>query len=292
MIGIGLAKGEYEYPPTDGSERNSKCMSQQLFLGASFALVEPERMQRLLDIGASISVPDRPWNNPNELARVLDPVRVPVREWCSSVGLNQDWCYASALVAVVAVAMKDNRAFLQGLTPLIEKTSQVRARSQRVLVSNFGDWDVTMMTRQEFTKRATAQFAEEVSKYTKEIENEAQAAGLVKTPERRNIDTYFWLAGYQVLRWPVDHIAKAENRERPTVGKQIRILASEIALQLRGENDYDPAQTADIIRDALRRVRTDFQSLGQSFIEEIPEANRNIMPPAFYQLISRPAAED
>jgi hypothetical protein len=155
---------------------------------------------------------------------------------------------------------------------------------------DFGDWEITEITRREFVRNARQRFESHLEEYCQEKDKEAQAAGLVRVLERRNIDTFFWLAGYQVLRWPIENIAEAENRKRPTVGKQIYSLASEIGLQRRPENEYDRTQAAGVIRDALRAAR--IAQAGSQVLESLPAPVQNIFPPAFYLLISRLPGED
>ena len=215
MIGIGLAKGEYEYPATDIRERGSKLISQLLFLSACFALLGEQRAEQLFSLGSSLTIPDKPWESLGELKSALDSIRDPVKAWCLEVGLNTDWCCKYALLDVLAVRMQDEPAYLDGLGPLIDRARVERALPERALVLDFGNWDVTEMTRQDFVRKAQQQFKQRLGEYVADKEKEAGTAGLLTVPERRNIDTYFWLAGYQVLHWPIEYIAEAENRERP-----------------------------------------------------------------------------
>jgi hypothetical protein len=153
------------------------------------------------------------------------------------------------LVLVLVTQLRDERGFLDSLTPFLSNPAIMRGSlSEHVLALVFGDWKVTQSRRKEFASNARRQFDAALMSYCNSKESEAQTAGLVKVRERRNIDTYFWLAGYQVLHWPINSIASAEKRKRPTIGKQIRVLAAEIGLPMREEMDYDTSQTDGVIR--------------------------------------------
>jgi hypothetical protein len=132
-------------------------------------------------------------------------------------------------------------------------------------------WDTTEKIRADFETVARERFEENLRNYCEERENQAEAAGYVRTRERRYPEHFYWLAGYQVCGWSAGRIADAldepgsgstesyfrppSNEERPMrrgVERQIKELAETIGLNLRNLRDYDPDQTVESIRAALK----------------------------------------
>jgi hypothetical protein len=73
--------------------------------------------------------------------------------------------------------------------------------------------------------------------------------------EFRNSYQFYWLAGYQVCGWSRKRIGDAMGLDSDrTVGQALESLGHFIGLTLRRHQDYDDAQTVEIIRQALRRA--------------------------------------
>jgi hypothetical protein len=73
--------------------------------------------------------------------------------------------------------------------------------------------------------------------------------------EFRNSYQFYWLAGYQVCGWSRKRIGDAMGLDSDrTVGQALENLGRFIGLTLRRHQDYDDAQTVEIIRQALHRA--------------------------------------
>jgi len=59
-------------------------------------------------------------------------------------------------------------------------------------------WEIEREDRRSFEARVTKQFRGALKAYGDENEQRAERAGLLRTPERRNKDHFFWLARHQV----------------------------------------------------------------------------------------------
>jgi hypothetical protein len=110
-------------------------------------------------------------------------------------------------------------------------------------------------------------------------EQEAQAANLQKTPEKRIADGFFWLAGHQVCGWSAAKIAEAENKKRRTVEKQIVALVSEINLTRRTIAKHNPHCDPAQIRSQLIRAHRLGEMVINFDIERISPNLSRILPP-------------
>jgi hypothetical protein len=137
-------------------------------------------------------------------------------------------------------------------------------------------WNPQAETRQDYLRRTT----DVLNQQCEAREKGAKMVGLSKTDERREIQTFFWLAGFQVRRWSANAIADARRKNRRTVEQQINWLADDIGLSLRPRNEYDGTQSTADIRDALLTADRQFNSPEFRCEGTVSPASVKIFPPA------------
>ncbi|MGH7813358.1 MAG: hypothetical protein ACREQI_05075 [Candidatus Binataceae bacterium] len=81
-----------------------------------------------------------------------------------------------------------------------------------------------------------------------------KAAGYRATPERRQADHLWWLAGYRCCGWTKNRIASAARKDHSPVIRAIKHLAAEIGLTLRPTAANDGRWTSAKIRAALKEI--------------------------------------
>ena len=98
-------------------------------------------------------------------------------------------------------------------------------------------YDPTWRRRGDFKKYVHGEVAQAVESYCDRVEAEAIAAGLKRSPRRREIEHFDWLARYQVKRESFASIARSSSYKfkggRQTVRKAIVELAEYLSLRLR-----------------------------------------------------------
>ena len=106
-------------------------------------------------------------------------------------------------------------------------------------------------------------FEKRLKTYREEVERRMRRMAEPAPREFRNSYQFYWLAGYQVCGWSRKRIGDAMGLDSDrTVGQALEQLANFIGLTLRRYQDYDDAQTVEIIRQALRNVP---QQIGSKF---------------------------
>jgi hypothetical protein len=199
--------------------------------------------------------------------KAVDLGRSLLKPWCESRGLSDPWCLDWLLVHRLFVWWAGERrqvglvtGYWAGAPPLEHIPFQLE----------FDGWDRTEKIRADFETEVRERFEAALSNYCDERESEAEAAGYIRTRERRNPEHFYWLAGYQVCGWSAGRIADAldepgsrsyesdspppTNEERPKrrgVERRIRELAETIGLTLRNSRDYADTQTGQSIRATL-----------------------------------------
>lgn len=183
----------------------------------------------------------------NSLPKLLEGNELPpvpeqlVREWCSRWNLNAAWCLDVARQFVWVFwlqARKDGHRF--SFEALRNRASAEEAAAQpfrdQHLSIDFGSWPLTQRTRKEFEGECEGIFKRKLEMFCDRIEQQAEAAGMERTPEKREFDHFYWLARRTVLGESAAHMkrftAGLENISIRAINKAVNELARDLDLNL------------------------------------------------------------
>ena len=271
-----------------GCVRLSVLLSRLLFFLAVM-LLRPElaedlfRLARRLPKGLS-----RPFEDFDRFVGIFTNLRAMVAKHCADhIRINEDWFTGIACVFVFVSGWHLEGRSLSEFFQHLEPVLNAAAGSWWPL----GDaipapepWNPTLETRAEFLQRMSDLVATHNKTTLRHAQLKAAASGYVKVPDRRDLEPFFWLAGFHTRGWSMERICKAAHKESSTVRKQIQKLASEISLALRDFGEYDSSQTEEIIGQALDAVALN-KIIVTGLREQIPELLTRILPPRILQLI-------
>lgn len=173
----------------------------------------------------------------------FDLARNLLRGWSEPWGLSDPWCIDWLLEHRLFVWWAKERGQVGVVTRLWSGALPL----ERVPFSlEVEGWDTTEEIRTDFEAGVRKRFEAELSKYCDERESEAEAAGYVRTRERRNPNHFAWLACYQVCRFSPAAIAKALNVRLYAVQYAVNSLTREIDLT-KNLARYRPASKSTIL---------------------------------------------
>ena len=130
-----------------------------------------------------------------EVTRSFRELRGAVLEWSSRWKLTGRWCLESI---VQTLSWWHLRPFelAQKTWHHEELTSQPFPVPRPEL--KLRPWDPTLLTRSDYEDEVRSIIDRQIARYLDEVEERARAAGLIKTPERREPEHFYWLARYQI----------------------------------------------------------------------------------------------
>jgi len=286
---VKLARGEYEFTRAKaeamGCEPDSYVTSQGLFFLTAGSL-KPELGAALGEIaGRHPYAPPMPLSQPDNFSAFCQALLPEIRSCCLRFSLTDSWCIEQGCLFVCALLWQTKGVNIDDLFKDHQHLFDAARRRRKVLPAKapritFESWNPIMETRQHYIARAIDSTTDSLHSYCDDRERKAVAVGLQKTPEkRRGLESFYWLAGYQVCNWPAPLIAKAERRTRRAVEQHLVKLASTIRLTLRSPKTNDLTCTEESIRAALKAMPDRFPTLEHltSGIGEIlPEAISNL----------------
>ena len=288
-----LSRGEYE--PSDetaarmGCVRPSVLLSRLLFFLAVM-LLRPELAEDLFRLARRLpKVVSRPFEDLDRFVGILEQLRPMVAKHCAQhIGINEGWFTGIACVFVfVSRWHSEGRSiveFFLDVEPLLNAAAETWWPPGDNTIPTPEPWNPTLETLAEFSERMRDFVAAYIKTTIGHGESEATASGYVKVPDRRDLEPFFWLAGFQTRGWSMERIWRAVHKDSSTVRKQIQKLAGEIMLPLRDPEEYDSSQTQEIIREALDAVTLN-KIVVTDVRVQIPELLTSILPPGILQLI-------
>lgn len=248
-----------------GVELDSVALGRGLFFSAVWLLREDSN-EALRQLSSRFEQqPPLLWEDPEGFRSAIAPVRKSLQQWCSRIGVEDVWFLDCAIHAVCHYRWNAEDSSDRIIASLGNSVEQARESKKSIpsLTIDFGSWNVLTLSRQKFGQQARMRLQTELTRYCNRRIADERRQGMVLASKRKGLEPYFWVAGFQCRGWSINKIADAENKDRRTVGQQIRKLASEICLTLRFGEDYDKSETLDNIRVALRNACRAFD-LGQS----------------------------
>lgn len=288
-----LSRGEYE-PSAEaaarmGCIRPSVLLSRLLFFFAVM-LLRPGLAEGLFSLGRRLPKGlSRPFEDLDRFAGILETLRPEVATHCAErIGINVGWFTSIACVFVfVSRWHSEGRSlieFFQNIEPLLTAAAGRWWPADNNTILTPEPWNPTLETQAEYSER----MSDLVAAYNKTAISDAQlkaaASGYVKVPDRRDLEPFFWLAGFHTRGWSMERIWRAAHKDSSTVRKQIQKLAGEIILPLRDPGEYDSSQTEQIIKEALDALTLD-KIIVTGLRAQIPELLTRILPPGILQLI-------
>jgi len=174
-----------------------------------------------------------------------------VRKWGKRWHLVEPWCFEYAMHTAWSWTTGDSQ---QKWCFLHDEALAPSFATGRINWPDVGNWDPVRQTRIDFLDDAMKFVRAAIESYCDKIEEDVRTAGLSKARPKREINHFYWSAGYQVRGWSCQQIADAENKTRRSVEEPVKALAASIGLNLRESKNYDSGQTETVIREALRRA--------------------------------------
>jgi hypothetical protein len=292
MAGGRLGRGEFEFNPeqAQASRREvESLLTTRILFSLAVLLVNQEKGEALLKIGSEFSeAPSLPSTDLQGFETAIDKVLPMAEAWCKSISLEDPWCFRCA--AVFACAARWNTD--QTATPMFQEAPRLLAKTEAELrlfpedplVIDFGDWDILRLTRHEFLRKSEQLFKERLRAYWRQKESLALNAGLIRTRERRKLDPFLWLAGYQVNRWSKRQISEAIDNPRGSVSEQMDELAEEIGLTKRSPDEYDSGEMSETIKARIDAAFLELSRINPSTPAFLAIANN--LPPAIMALLT------
>lgn len=105
-------------------------------------------------------------------------------------------------------------------------------------------WDPTFESRPKFAAHLRDEFERKLRMYLNDIEDAAEAAGLVAEPKQRASKHFEWLVQYQVLRRTYRGIARNLRSRERTIRQGIQHAADLVGLPLRAAQRGRPAKAS------------------------------------------------
>lgn len=159
------------------------------------------------------------------------------RSVVESIGLPPEWAEPCALAAWFET---EDRPELPELPEPVLRAKFSDPETFRPELFFFrSDWPlVEVETRQQAAARIRAEFEKELNVYLDAIEDQAKAAGMERTPQKRArkgdaTQHYEWLARSEVQGWSHAQIAKYYRVEKGTVETAVRATAKHVGLTRR-----------------------------------------------------------
>lgn len=251
-------RGDYDQSSGPESASSSCKLNRRGFLDA-VARLDPEvlnslgKIQRPNRTATADLLPEnlQPYLAGEKSDPRFDRFISAVKKWGRRWHLTESWCLEYAMHTALSRTTGDSPkkwcfVWDGALAPSFA--------TGRIHWPDVGNWDPVRQTRIDFVAHAMAFAKAAIESYCNKIEEDVRTAGLSKARPKREINHFYWSAGYQVLGWSCQQIADAENKTRRSVEEPVKALAASIELNLRESKNYDSGQTEAVIRAALRRV--------------------------------------
>lgn len=167
----------------------------------------------------------------------LGPLRQSLKQWGGRWLLIDRWCLEAALQTISYWHIVPNSQgwFHQGFGAGKADTEN--------LSLDLGRWDSLEQPRKDFEVQTRKLFEFALQQYCEGVEAQAIEAGLSRTPEKRSIDHFYWLARVHVkCEKPADiwrYNAARSGGSRRAVEKAVSDLAKFIGLTLRRGSNSD-----------------------------------------------------
>lgn len=218
---------------TEDGPTKERLEKEARFLEAVFEM-EPEAQESLERIANSLP----------KFVESDDLPAVPEHElqkWCRRWNLNAPWCADAARQLVwtfLLQARLEGERFsfeaLRNRSSAAERATQP-FRDQHLKI-DFGFWPVTQQTRKEFEAECENLLRQELRRFCDQIEQQALAAGMERTREKREFDHFYWLARRVVHGESASHMKRftlgLENVSIRAINKAINALARDLELTL------------------------------------------------------------
>jgi hypothetical protein len=241
---LRMGLGEFQYPggfnatrqeaglDLDGPKKE-RLHAEALFLEAVFA-VEPKvrsSLQALTKASSALSMHD-------DLPPAL---KEKIRRWCSRWHLNSRWCEEFAEQFVLQQLFESQPGGEKYSEEELKRRADAQERAtqpykEHRLKIDFGAWPITQWTRKRFLEECQRIFDRDVSAFCDGIERRAEADGMQRTREKRELDHFLWLARILVKGETADRIKrfspKMEKISTHAIRKAITTLAFELDLHL------------------------------------------------------------
>src|SRR5580704_10963074 len=179
----------------------------------------------------------------------LTPIaQARVAEWCSRFNLNAPWCREVGEQMVLAMWLESREGGECYSEDALRKTTAAQELAaqpfqEHRLAIEFGFWPITRMTRSEFRDECGRVLEVKFKEFCDHIEKLAISDGMERTPEKREMDHFLWLARYQVKGQNATEIKKftpgMEHITTDAITRAIRALAKELELPLRGRESTE-----------------------------------------------------
>jgi hypothetical protein len=262
-----LGGGEFQYARgfnaarqepglTENGPRKERLEKEALFCLAVFE-AEPEAQTSLKEISDSL---------PNAVGASGIP-SVPekaISDWCSRWNLSAGWCREAAEQFVLQWWLEAQPGGEQFSSEELRKRSSAQERTTQLLQDplkiDFGFWPVTQQTRKEFEEQCRDRLKQELKAFCDSVEKQAVAADMVRTPEKRAFDHFYWLARRVV------HGESAADMKQSTaslndvsiraINKAVNALARDLQLTLGRQRENPVCQRVALGADAQNRRKT------------------------------------
>jgi hypothetical protein len=216
--------GEFE---REALPRDSVDDARHRFMKACVK-VEPNVLKSLLN--------DETWAEMLTGADAPEPVKADqaLRNWGKKWNLSDPWCLDWAQNQVRLRWAKE-----RGMLPKNRKEALAMAIATGNAKLVAGPplqleplmfppqvWEFERETRRRFETRVIGEFRRALTAYCDAMEKRAESEGLLRTPERRNEDHFFWLARNRIKGQKFVDIALLSEGLRP---KQVQVAAKRLA---------------------------------------------------------------
>ncbi len=243
---------------TEDGPKKDRLEKEALFLNAVF-LREPEArasLERISDaLPKSIEAGETPPRPEEE-----------VRDWCRRWNLNAPWCQEAAEQLISQWWLELQPGGERFSSDALRSRSSSEERATQVfrdpLNIDFGFWATTQQIRKEFEEQCESVLNRELKTFCDRIEQQAPAAGMERTPEKREFDHFYWLARRVVHGESASYMkrftASLENVSIRAINKAVNELARDLELTIGRprQNIVRHRVVESVARAKKRRKRT------------------------------------
>jgi hypothetical protein len=170
--------------------------------------------------------------------------------------LTADWCREYAEQKILFMWMQSQPGGEQySLDSLAKRAAVQEAAGQpfqeHPLQIDFGYWPVTQLTRDEFRSECKSLLESEFEAFCDRIENLAIAAGMERTPEKRELDHFCWLARNLLKGESAADISRGSAKLQRLTARAVSKAIEELAKDL----ELTPRKREGVLRNRIRQMR-------------------------------------
>jgi hypothetical protein len=242
---LRMGLGEFQYPGGLNVTRQEagldlagpkkeRVHKEALFLDAVFT-VEPKALVSLLALKKNLTK----LSLQDDLPPLL---KKRIQGWCTRWHLNSRWCEEFAEHFLLQQLLKSQPGGKKYSEEELKLRFEAQERAtqpynEHRLKIDFGAWPITQWTRKRFLEECQRIFDRAANAFCDDVESMAEADGMERTHEKRELDHFLWLARNLVKGETADHIkrfsSKSEKLSLRAIRKAITTLARELDLSLR-----------------------------------------------------------